>query len=68
MLEQARTRGYLDTYQGVRVTSTGRRFLVENALIWNVLDAERQRIGQAATFMHWTWLPWQDAADPSRGR
>ena len=57
MLEQARTRGYLDTYQGVRVTSTGRRFLVENALIWNVLDAERQRIGQAATFMQWTWLP-----------
>ena len=68
MLEQARARGYLDTYQGVRVTSTGRRFLVENALIWNVLDAERQRIGQAATFMYWTWLPWQDAADPSRGR
>jgi hypothetical protein len=57
MLEQARTRGYLATYQGVRVTSTGRRFLVENALIWNVLDAEKQRIGQAATFMQWTWLP-----------
>jgi hypothetical protein len=56
MLEQARIRGYLDTYRGVRVTSTGRRFLVENALIWNVLDAERQRIGQAATFIQWTWL------------
>src|SRR5437868_6500632 len=44
-------------YQGVRVTSTGHRFLIENALIWNVLDAERQRIGQAATFMQWSWLP-----------
>ena len=56
MLEQARIRGYLDTYQGVRVTSTGRRFLVENAIIWNVVDAGGQRVGQAATFTHWTWL------------
>jgi len=56
MLEQARTRGYLDTYQGVRVTSTGRRFLVENALIWNVVDAGGRRVGQAATFSQWTWL------------
>jgi hypothetical protein len=56
MLEQARSRGYLDTYQGVRIASTGRRFLVENALIWNVVDAEGQRVGQAATFSQWTWL------------
>jgi hypothetical protein len=56
MLEQARTRGYLDTYRGVRITSTGRRFLVENALIWNVVDAEGQRVGQAATFSTWTFL------------
>ena len=56
MLEQARSRGYLDTYQGVRITSTGRRFLVENALIWNVVDAKGQRVGQAATFSQWTWL------------
>ena len=56
MLEQARTRGYLDTYRGVRITSTGRRFLVENALIWNVVDAAGRRVGQAATFSQWTWL------------
>ena len=56
MLEQAKTRGYLDTYRGVRITSTGRRFLVENALIWNIVDAKGQRIGQAATFSTWTFL------------
>jgi hypothetical protein len=56
MLEQARVRGFIDTYRGVRISGTGRRFLVENALIWNVLDSEYQRIGQAATFSHWTWL------------
>jgi hypothetical protein len=56
MLAQAQARGYLDTYRGVRMTSTGRRFLVENALIWNVVDAEGQRVGQAATFSTWTFL------------
>jgi hypothetical protein len=56
MLEQARTRGYLDTYRGVRISSTGRRFLVENAVVWNVVDAGGQRVGQAATFSQWTWL------------
>jgi hypothetical protein len=56
MLEQARTRGYIDTYRGVRISRTGRRFLVENALIWNVLDSSGQQVGQAATFSQWTWL------------
>jgi hypothetical protein len=56
MLEQARTHGYLDTYRGVRITATGRRFLVENALIWNVLDSTGRQVGQAATFSGWTWL------------
>ena len=57
LLEQARRRGFIDTYRGVRISGTGRRFLVENALIWNVLDARQQPIGQAATFSQWTRLP-----------
>lgn len=56
MLEQARRRGYIDTYRGVRVSATGRRFLVEDALVWNVLDQQGQWVGQAASFLHWTWL------------
>lgn len=56
MLEQAKVCGYLDTYRGVRITSTGRRFLVDNARIWNVVDAQGQRVGQAASFAQWTWL------------
>ena len=56
MLEQARKRGYLDTYRGVRITATGRRFLVENAVIWNVVAAGGRVVGQAATFAQWTWL------------
>jgi hypothetical protein len=56
MLEQAKNHGYIDTYRGVRISATGRRFLVENALIWNVADAEGLRIGQAATFSTWMFL------------
>ncbi|HEY5626888.1 MAG TPA: MEKHLA domain-containing protein [Nitrospira sp.] len=56
MLVRARTSGYIDTYRGVRISSTGRRFLVENALIWNVLNPQGQQVGQAATFSRWTWL------------
>lgn len=57
MLEQARMCGYVDTYKGVRITGTGKRFLVDNALIWNVLDPAGKQIGQSATFARWTWLP-----------
>lgn len=56
MLEQARSRGYIENYRGVRISSTGRRFLVENAVVWNVIDAEHRRVGQAATFARWTFL------------
>jgi hypothetical protein len=56
MLEQALSKGYLDDYRGVRISTTGRRFLVEDALVWSVVDADGQRLGQAATFSHWRYL------------
>ena len=54
MLERARLNGYFDGYRGVRISSTGRRFLVEQALIWNVIDPAGSPIGQAATFSQWS--------------
>jgi hypothetical protein len=54
MLERANATGYFDGYRGVRISSTGRRFLVERALIWSVIDAAGKLVGQAATFSHWT--------------
>ena len=56
MLERARTRGYMDNYRGVRISHSGRRFLIENAVVWNVIDATGRRLGQAAAFSHWTFL------------
>ncbi|BFU89290.1 MAG: MEKHLA domain-containing protein [Nitrospira sp.] len=54
MLERAKLNGYFDGYRGVRISSTGRRFLVEHALIWNVIDSIGNPIGQAATFSQWS--------------
>jgi hypothetical protein len=54
MLTLARTKGYFDGYRGVRISSTGKRFLVEQVLIWNVIDPAESPIGQAATFSRWS--------------
>lgn len=56
LLAEARSKGYISNYRGVRISSTGRRFGIENVVIWDVLD-ERQRVcGQAATFAQWIYL------------
>ena len=56
MLERARTRGYIENYRGVRISNSGRRFLIENAIVWSVIDQAGHPLGQAATFSHWTFL------------
>lgn len=53
LLAMAAQKGFIDDYAGVRISSTGRRFRIENAIIWNVLDEDGARLGQAATFDRW---------------
>jgi hypothetical protein len=48
--------GYIDDYSGVRISRTGRRFLIEQATVWNVRDEEGAPYGQAATFSQWRLL------------
>jgi hypothetical protein len=56
MLAQLNSRGYIDNYQGIRISSHGRRFRIHRAVVWNVVDAAGNRLGQAATFAEWQWL------------
>lgn len=56
MLEQAAQQGYIDNYCGVRISSTGRRFFIETAIIWNLTDESEKSCGQAATFSEWHFL------------
>lgn len=50
LLARVRDHGFIDDYAGIRISASGRRFRIEQAVVWNVLDESSQRIGQAATF------------------
>lgn len=50
LLDAVTRNGFMDGYRGVRVAKSGRRFLIQNALVWQLLDANGVARGQAATF------------------
>jgi MEKHLA domain len=56
MLAQARSHGLIQNYQGVRISTSGRRFAIDQATIWNLIDTTGQPCGQAATFATWQYL------------
>lgn len=56
LLDAVSSRGYIDDYAGVRISSSGRRFRIARATVWNLIDAAGERHGQAATFAEWTPL------------
>ena len=56
LLERTRRDGYVDDYAGIRISRTGRRFRIEQAIVWNLVDAAGIHRGQAATFDRWTPL------------
>ena len=56
MLEQAKIHGYIADYRGIRISRSGKRFLVERATVWNVQKPDGTPLGQAATFSNWTFL------------
>lgn len=57
LLGRVSREGFVDDYAGVRIAASGRRFRIERATVWNLVDEEGQRHGQAAMFEHWTPLP-----------
>jgi hypothetical protein len=56
MLQRTREQGYIDDYQGVRITADGRRFQIRQATVWNLVEPDGTHAGQAATFAAWEWL------------
>ncbi len=53
MLRQVESQGFINNYQGIRISSSGRRFMIEEAIIWNLSDLAGNYCGQAATFTQW---------------
>ncbi|HZZ12851.1 MAG TPA: MEKHLA domain-containing protein [Paraburkholderia sp.] len=47
-LEQVKRHGFVSAYRGVRVAKSGKRFWIENALVWQLHDETGKYYGQAA--------------------
>ncbi|MEY2700382.1 MAG: hypothetical protein RIQ52_1137 [Pseudomonadota bacterium] len=56
LLETVARQGFISHYSGIRISSEGRRFRIQDAWVWNLLDDDGQACGQAACFDRWTWL------------
>ncbi len=56
LLQAVKSHGFIDNYSGVRIAKNGRRFVIENVTVWNVLDEQGKYHGQAATYGEWKFL------------
>jgi hypothetical protein len=56
LLEAVTRDGFICDYAGVRISSKGRRFRIEKATVWNLIDLAGAYHGQAATFDRWEFL------------
>lgn len=56
LLERVARDGFIDDYSGIRIAASGRRFRIERATVWNLVDVAGMRHGQAAVFAQWTPL------------
>lgn len=48
LLAKALKRGFVNDYSGIRISATGQRFRISQTVLWNVVDRDGQRHGQAA--------------------
>ena len=56
LFDRVATHGFIDDYRGVRVSKSGRRFYIDRATVWTVLDEAENLAGQAALFSEWEFL------------
>lgn len=56
LLQRVAHDGYVDDYSGVRIAKNGRRFMIDNALVWNLMDETGVRCGQAVIIRQWSAL------------
>ena len=56
LIAQVNAEGFIENYQGVRISSTGKRFKIKKAIVWNLYDDDAIYYGQAACFSQWNFL------------
>ena len=53
LLDAVARRGFMSGYRGLRVAKSGRHFTIEDGIVWELIDPNGMRHGQAATFSSW---------------
>ena len=53
LLEAVARHGFATGYSGIRIAKSGRRFLIEDGVVWQLIDRDGAVRGQAATFARW---------------
>jgi len=53
LLEAVARHGFATGYSGMRIAKSGRRFWIEDGVVWQLIDRDGAVRGQAATFAHW---------------
>ncbi len=56
LLHTVSLQGYVDDYSGVRISSSGKRFRIKDATVWNLIDRDGVYAGQAAMFSNWLFV------------
>ncbi len=56
LLQRVTDRGYIDNYSGIRISSSGRRFKISDATVWNLTNEQGEYAGQAAMFDRWEFV------------
>ncbi|MFC4778857.1 MEKHLA domain-containing protein [Paenibacillus sp. GCM10023252] len=52
-MQQVAEQGYVEGYTGIRISASGRRFRIMDAVVWNLTDEQGAYCGQAAAFEQW---------------
>ena len=51
LMEKVTRQGFIDGYSGMRIAKSGKRFMITDATVWNLVDEAGVYHGQAATFI-----------------
>jgi hypothetical protein len=55
LLADTRSKGF-SNFAGDRISSTGKRFHIEDGILWNLLDEQNQLCGQAAIYSKYKFI------------
>jgi PAS domain-containing protein len=62
LLDAVSSNGHVTGYSGLRIAKSGRRFWIQDGVVWQLIDADGVHRGQAAMFASWRGVGDNDSA------